>query len=330
MRRSTSDREVIKKLPDGVVSYHNYDAAGQVGSILHVASSGLLQSLYYTYDDDARRTKIVREDETSIYYNYDEASRLSEEDWLDANDAGLYAFDYQFDAAGNRTQLTKDGVTTYYEYNTLNQLTFTKTTNDELTCYTYQEDGALDRKHDGEGWVYYQWGVDEALTEIKAPSGELTGAYDAEMKRAWRAQDTTPTHFVFDGEKIAWRDEAGGARWMSAYSSEASPQADERASRSRVEPRRHGEPFDALRAGGNDTDLQNRLTRGVTRTCFNRSESQPHRSRRAHRVVATGLPGPRRVGHRSVWLHHQTQTTAPATAPPMQASARTACPGRRP
>ncbi|MEN6547773.1 MAG: RHS repeat domain-containing protein, partial [Armatimonadia bacterium] len=90
-------------------------------SLLHAGTGGLLQSLYYSYDDDGRRTKIVREDGTGIYYRYDAAGRLTGEDWLDGSGQGLYAFDYRFDAAGNRTQLTKNGETTYYEYNTLNQ-----------------------------------------------------------------------------------------------------------------------------------------------------------------------------------------------------------------
>ena len=76
--------EIEKRLPNGVTTYHNYDAATQVTDILHLGPSSLLQSLYYTYDDDARRTKIVRENGTSIYYGYDDAARLTGEDWLDS------------------------------------------------------------------------------------------------------------------------------------------------------------------------------------------------------------------------------------------------------
>ena len=54
----------------------------------------------------------MRETGTSIYYNYDAVARLTDEDWLDSGDTGLYAYDYQYDAAGNRARLTKDGVTT--------------------------------------------------------------------------------------------------------------------------------------------------------------------------------------------------------------------------
>ena len=60
---------------------------------------------------------------TGIYCRYDAAGRLAGEDWLDGSGQGLYAFDYRFGATADRTQLTKNGETTYYQYNTLNQLT---------------------------------------------------------------------------------------------------------------------------------------------------------------------------------------------------------------
>ncbi|MBU0609762.1 MAG: hypothetical protein KKI08_17885 [Armatimonadetes bacterium] len=83
--------EIAKRLPNDVTTYHNYDAAGQVTSILDLGPGGLLQSLCYTYDDDGQRTRIVREDDTRIYY-YDAAHRLTGEDWLDPNNMHLYAF----------------------------------------------------------------------------------------------------------------------------------------------------------------------------------------------------------------------------------------------
>jgi len=89
------------------------------------APAGVLQSLDYTYDADGRRTKTAREDGTSIYCNYDAVSRLTGEEWPDSGDQGLYSFSYEFDASGNRILLKNNGLTTYYEYNSLNQLTLT-------------------------------------------------------------------------------------------------------------------------------------------------------------------------------------------------------------
>ena len=203
-------RTTAKRLPNNVTSYYNYDQASQVASILHAGPGGLLQSLYYTYDPDSRRTKIVREDGTGIYYNYDAAGRLTDEDWLNSAGSGLYAFDYSFDAAGNRTQMTKDGVTTYYEYNNLNQLTAEKKTTGELTYYTYQQDGALATKHEAAGWSYFTWDVDESLTQVATPATQLENAYDAEMKRVRRTEGNQATYFAFDGEKLVLSAAPGG------------------------------------------------------------------------------------------------------------------------
>ena len=87
-QRDALGPEIAKLLPNGVTTYHNYDAAGEVASILHMGPGGLLQSLYYTYDGDGRRTKIVREDGKSIYYGYDNASRLTGETWLTGGGTG--------------------------------------------------------------------------------------------------------------------------------------------------------------------------------------------------------------------------------------------------
>ena len=199
-------REIAKALPNGVTTYHNYDAASQVTQVAHLGPNGVLLSFDYTYDTDGRRTKIAREDGTSIYYGYDTVGRLTSEEWLSDSDVGIYSFVYEFDAAGNRSLLTKDGVTTYYSYNTLNQLTLTESTEGALTYTTYQPDGALETKHDTDGWTYYEWDVDEALLRVMRDgtvTGQANELYDAQMKRVARELDGTATYYVFDGEKIA-------------------------------------------------------------------------------------------------------------------------------
>ncbi|MEN6345791.1 MAG: hypothetical protein ABFE16_10845, partial [Armatimonadia bacterium] len=39
--------QLTRRLPNQVTSYYNYDDAGQVQSLLHAGTGGLLQSLYY-------------------------------------------------------------------------------------------------------------------------------------------------------------------------------------------------------------------------------------------------------------------------------------------
>ena len=57
-----------------------------------------------------------------IYYAYDEADRLTGEDWYDEQMTPLYAFQWDYDAAGNRTYESRDGQATYYTYRCVCQL----------------------------------------------------------------------------------------------------------------------------------------------------------------------------------------------------------------
>ncbi|MEN6545032.1 MAG: hypothetical protein ABFE07_03230, partial [Armatimonadia bacterium] len=139
------------------------------------------------------------------------ADRVRVAGWMGAAAIGLYAFDYRFDAAGNRTQLTKNGETTYYEYNTLNQLTLERSTAGALTYYQWQADGALERQQDARGTTYFTWDVDESLKGIATPAGSLRNAYDAEMKRVWREEDSAVTYFAFDDEKLVLSRPVQGA-----------------------------------------------------------------------------------------------------------------------
>ena len=171
-----------------MTTYDNHDAAAQVTSILRLGPSGLLQSLYHTYDGDGRRTKIVRKDGKSIYYNYDGASRLTGETWLTGGGTQFYGLAYQYDAAGNRAQRTSSGVTTSYSYNTLNQLA-DETMAGATTCYTWTADGEMATQHDATGWSYYPWDVDESLRRIQAPSDDdLASRYNARVPRTERAE----------------------------------------------------------------------------------------------------------------------------------------------
>jgi YD repeat-containing protein len=210
--------EIAKLLPNEVTTYHNYDAAGQGTSILGVGPGGLLERLYYTYDDDGQRSKIVREDNTRIYYDYDAAHRLTGETWLDNWGAALYAFAYDYDAAGNRLKKTFNGEVTYYDYNSLNQLTAERVLGGDATYYTWTDDGAMATKQDVAGWTYYTWDVDESLTKIEAPDVTLDNKYNSRMQRVARDEDGDAETLIYDSQKLL--AEAGASALSRYYLSE--------------------------------------------------------------------------------------------------------------
>jgi YD repeat-containing protein len=83
-------------------------------------------AVYYSYDGDGRRTRIERKqvgDRYTTYFGYDDASRLVSEEWLDGGGSGLYAFSWEYDAAGRLAVLADpDGWPTYSYYNGAGQL----------------------------------------------------------------------------------------------------------------------------------------------------------------------------------------------------------------
>ncbi|MHB8995876.1 MAG: RHS repeat-associated core domain-containing protein [Armatimonadota bacterium] len=200
--RDELGREVVKALPNGVTTYHKYNDASEITDIIHQGPSGVLQSLNYKYADDGQRTKIVREDGTSIYYGYDDAHRLTSEDWLDVTDVQLYAFAYEYDAAGNRKKKTFNGEVTYYDYNDLNQLETESILAGDATYYTWTADGEMATKHGSEGWTYYTWDVDESLKKIEAPNVTLENKYNSRMQRVWRSEDGQAESLIYDSQKL--------------------------------------------------------------------------------------------------------------------------------
>ncbi|MEN6344149.1 MAG: RHS repeat-associated core domain-containing protein, partial [Armatimonadia bacterium] len=107
-------------------------------------------------------------------------------------------------------QLTKNGETTYYEYNTLNQLTLERSTAGAQTYYQWQADGAMASQQDVEGWTYFTWDVDEALTRIQAPGVTLDNKYNAHMQRVWRSENGIAETLIYDDQKLIAELTTGG------------------------------------------------------------------------------------------------------------------------
>ncbi|MHB8995878.1 MAG: hypothetical protein ACYC63_11590 [Armatimonadota bacterium] len=161
-----------------------------------------MQSLNHKCDDYGQRARIGRESGTSIHSGYDDAHRLTSEDWLDVNDAQLCAFAYDYDAAGNRKKKTFNGEVTYYDYNNLNQLTKESILGGDVTYYTWTADGEMATKHEAASWTYYTWDVDESLKKIEAPNVTLENKYNSRMQRVWRSEGGNASDLIYDGQKL--------------------------------------------------------------------------------------------------------------------------------
>ena len=119
---------------DYILKTYEYDVFDRVTSMKYIDSSNLdkvMESYSYTYDALGR---LVKTDVTN--HSTDKNSSIT----------------YGYDKVGNRTSMTKDGVTTSYKYNELNQLTSSVENKDgketSNKTYTYDANGNQTKEKD--------------------------------------------------------------------------------------------------------------------------------------------------------------------------------------
>lgn len=115
---------------------YTYDVNDRVTSMKYTDSSDLnkvMEFYSYTYDKNNNiksKTVVINypaKDSDKINetksYTYDALGRLTKTDITNNSTKKTSSITYGYDKAGNRTSMTKDGATTAYSYNKLNQLT---------------------------------------------------------------------------------------------------------------------------------------------------------------------------------------------------------------
>jgi RHS repeat-associated protein len=157
-----------KDLGNGTFTVYSYDAAGEVLSIVNHAPDGSVNSQYsYTYDVLGNPITETGPSGTTRY-TYDADGQLTS-----ASLPGGRTITYQYDAAGNRTAVTDNGVTTLYTANDLNE--YTQVGN---ATYTYDADGNLATKIDATGTTTYAFNDLNQLTSVSGPGGVFSYQYD--------------------------------------------------------------------------------------------------------------------------------------------------------
>ncbi len=114
---------------------------------------------------------------------YDRKHQLTKETQRDDEDTDIYAWEWAYDLAGNRTYQDFNGEKTYYTYDTCKQLTHEIT--DGVPTY-YQHDGCGNQtaKQEGAGTTYFQFDHENLMTRVDFPDGSHNYfSYDADGKR---------------------------------------------------------------------------------------------------------------------------------------------------
>jgi len=183
-------------------------------------------SVDYTYDDVGNKTKAEWDGYSgspfkySKYYTYDNIYQLlTEKKMNQAETSRLYEYQYQFDNAGNRTQMKYfDGsttATTTYHYNDLNQMWLRCKTYDYY--YTYDDNGNLTIE-DYEAGGYqreFTWNEDNRLKYVDnvVDSKEVEYTYDPLGRRIMRkdVDNNTYTYYYYDGLTVLAEKKKVGA-----------------------------------------------------------------------------------------------------------------------
>jgi RHS repeat-associated protein len=164
---------------NGTLTTYRYAADGNVVGITHYASAGGAVNAFDTYSYDSFGNLLTDTNQDGQWqYTYDSDGQLIGAVFTpnSANPDGLAAQDlqYAYDAAGNRTSATVNGVTTLYSVNNLNQYT-ASTTNGVTTTYQYDKDGNMTARSTGSSTTAYTFNALDQLTAVSGPG--LTASY---------------------------------------------------------------------------------------------------------------------------------------------------------
>jgi len=175
---------------NGTYTTCGYDAAGQILYLNNHAPNGTTNSRFdYTYDSRGRRRTMSTVD-GEWSYEYDATGQLIHAVFVSSN-AQIPHQDlrYNYDALGNRTSTTLNGVATTYAANLLNQYSSVGGTN-----YQYDADGNLTF----DGVRNYRYDVKNRLIRVTGP-GEVTQyEYDAFGSRAATLLNGQRTEYLLD------------------------------------------------------------------------------------------------------------------------------------
>ena len=166
---------------------------------VHVRCRSPICYFDYTYRADGQVTRVDREDGAHVYYEYDGNNRLTAQDWYSGG-ACIYAFAYDYDAGGNRTYDSFNGVETYYEYSPADELLRKHVLPaDEWAYYAYDANGSLVRLHKpaaGE-CTYFAYNDVPLVESIRYPDGSMNYFhYDGQMRR-YAVEDSTGMHYFY-------------------------------------------------------------------------------------------------------------------------------------
>lgn len=162
-----------------ILKTYEYDKFDRITNIKYVNSDNLekiREEYKFTYDKNGNiLTEEIYNDyiiDNKIHnlksYSYDELGRLIEVQVIDKlNENNKETTSYEYDKVGNRISETKQGITSTYSYNNLNQLLDVKAQGNTLREYTYDENGNTKTEKQGDKTVTYSYDINNQIIDYE-------------------------------------------------------------------------------------------------------------------------------------------------------------------
>jgi len=197
--------------PDGSDVRYSWDADAHLTSI--VEPSGTTQ---YRYDADGRPVFRVLPNGVTTRFTWGVAGHIQTIHHAAADGSPLLRFEYDVDAAGNWTRVTRSergeaGRVTQYNYDPAHRLKGVTYADGEAVTYDYDLAGNRTAVHSStRGTTTFTY-LDGDLTQIDGPEGRETFRYDADGNVAERVRTTgRVVRYFWDSERRLRRVEAAG------------------------------------------------------------------------------------------------------------------------
>ena len=201
------DNRIGRALGNGTAVHYGYDDASRGLSVDQVSSAGSFARIDYTFNSVNARTSRTETDSGAAsftdIYGYDAIDQLTRVKYN--YDAGMNTqdrqVDYVYDAVGNRSSVTDNGITQNYATNALNQ---------------YTAAGAMSPAYDNNGnlgalsGASYTYDSQNRLVSATAGGTTSTFAYDARNRCVKRTTNGAVVYLYYDAWNLIEEHNAEG------------------------------------------------------------------------------------------------------------------------
>jgi len=199
------NRITQKNYANGVQSFLNYNANNWTTQITHNNGNNFAD-LFYTHDKEGNKasTEFLHKLNHSEKYEYDAKYRLTnfQKGTLTNGNIAVPATQsqYNLDALGNRIDVDKDGNTTTYSSNEMNE--YTQIATPSIIVPTNNDNGNL--IEDGQG-KFFEYDYENRLIAIAIDGGitfSIAYKYDPLGRRIQKAANGILTNYYYDGARV--------------------------------------------------------------------------------------------------------------------------------